>query len=243
VDSNHKAYAHESSFARIDAILALPSGNFEETNYLPDRDKLTFTNGYYSNCTAIFADIRDSSTLPETYKRPALAKIYRAYLSEVVAILNGDPNTREINIAGDAAWAVVNTPYKSDVDSVFSSAARIHSMIKVLNYKLTKAGFSRTIKVGIGASWGRALMIKAGYSGSGINDVVYMGDVVNEAAKLANKGSNGYGVHPIMVSSSFYGNLKEESQALLSYNYSTSCYSGNVVNAAMDAWHEANCPD
>jgi hypothetical protein len=31
-------------------------------------------------------------------------------------------------------------------------------------------------------------MIKACYSGSGINDVVYMGEVVNRAAKLASQG-------------------------------------------------------
>lgn len=51
--------------------------------------------------------------------------------------------------------------------------------MKVLNYKLKKAGYDTPIKAGTGASWGRALMIKAGLSGSGINDVVYMGDVVN----------------------------------------------------------------
>jgi hypothetical protein len=54
---------------------------------------------------------------------------------------------------------------------------------------------------------GRALMIKAGYSGSGIADIVYMGDVVNAAAKLAAQGANGIGVSPIMIGNSFAGNL------------------------------------
>jgi class 3 adenylate cyclase len=44
------------------------------------------------------------------------------------------------------------------------------------------------IRSGIGMSYGRALMIKAGFNGSGINDVVYMGDVVNRASKLAGLG-------------------------------------------------------
>lgn len=241
MDSNHKAYSHTASFARIDGILAQPRGNYEETNSLPDRDQLTFTNGYYSNCTAIFADIRDSSNLPNVYNRPALAKLYRAYLSEVVAILNSHPKSREINIAGDAAWAVINTPYKSDIDAAFSKTAMIVSLIKVLNYKLEKSGYKTPIKVGVGASWGRALMIKAGYSGSGINDVVYMGDVVNEAAKLANKGSNGPFAPPLMVSVDFQGNLNEDNKKLLSYDPSNGCYSGHVVNVGMDAWFEENC--
>jgi hypothetical protein len=49
-------------------------------------------------------------------------------------------------------------------------------------------------------------MIKAGYSGSGISDVVYMGDVVNSAAKLAAKGSSGFGVPPMMIDGIFPGN-------------------------------------
>lgn len=69
-----------------------------------------------ANCTAVFADIRDSSALPGIYGRPALAKIYRAYLSEVVAIFNGLESAREINIAGDAVWAVVNTPKKPHIE-------------------------------------------------------------------------------------------------------------------------------
>ena len=35
-------------------------------------------------------------------------------------------------------------------------------------------------------------MIKAGYSGSGINDIVYMGDVVNRAAHLAHKAGQDF---------------------------------------------------
>lgn len=241
MDSNYKAYDHEASFSRIDGILAVPQGNYEEVDQLPDRDKLTFTNGFYANCSAIFVDIRGSSQLPAKYKRPALAKLYRAYLSELVAIFNGSLKAREINIAGDAVWAVVNTPLKSDIDTVFYLAFTANSMIKVLNYKLKKAGYDTPIRVGIGASWGRALMIKAGYNGSGINDVVYMGDVVNEAAKLAAKGSDGLFTPPIMVSSNFRENLNDHNKGLLSYDSTRGCYSGTVVNVEMEKWYEENC--
>ena len=94
MDSNHKDYNHISSFARIDDILALSQSNYEEVKELPDRDRLTYTNGFYAYCSALFADIRDSSTLPDLYKRPALAKLYRAYISELVAIMNGNEQAR-----------------------------------------------------------------------------------------------------------------------------------------------------
>jgi hypothetical protein len=71
------------------------------------------------------------------------------------------------------------------------------------NYKLVKAGYSTPIKAGIGLAYGRALMIKAGYNGSGI------ADVVNAAAKLAAQGCNGYFVPPIMIDDQFASDLNE----------------------------------
>lgn len=241
MDSNYKAYDFSTSFGRLDGILNQSDLSYEEVNELPDRDKLTFTNGFYANCSALFVDIRESSDLPKKMKRPTLARLYRAYISELVAVMNGDPKCREVSIVGDAVWCVVNTPYTTDIDTVFSTAAKVHSLVRVLNCKLKKRGIE-AIRVGIGMDWGRALMIKAGYSGSGINDVVYMGDVVNSAAKLASKGDMSWLTYgPLMAGSNFYGNLNDQNKGLLSWNSTHSCYSGNVVNAAMDEWLDANC--
>lgn len=44
VDGNFKDYGFVSSSARIAEILDQPSGQFEETDALPDRDRLTYTN-------------------------------------------------------------------------------------------------------------------------------------------------------------------------------------------------------
>lgn len=135
MDSNPKTYDHVASAARIDAILAQPQGNYEEKDSLPDRTTLTYTNGFYAKCTALFVDLRDSSSLPSAYNRPALAKLYRAFISETVAILNSDTGAREINIVGDCVWAVYNTPYKTDIDDIFALASKTNSLLKILNYK------------------------------------------------------------------------------------------------------------
>ncbi len=240
MDSNHKPYDYEASFDRIRTILNQPDINYTEQDTLPDRDKLTFTNGFYANCSALFIDIRGSSKLPSKYRRPTLARLYRAYISEVVAILNSDAYCREVNIVGDGAWAVYNTPQKSDIDDIFSLAAKLVSMIKVLNCELGKRGID-PILVGIGLSYGRALMIKAGYAGSGLNDVVYMGDVVNAAAKLAAHGNETYSDKPIMVDDAFYQNLNDRNKALLSWSHLRSCWQGDAVNTVMEDWYQVNC--
>ncbi len=241
MDSNYRAYDYEASFARIDDILGQPQGNFEERKTLPDRDELTYTNGFYAYCSALFVDVRDSSTLPTLYRRPALAKLYRAFISETVAILNSHASAREINIVGDCVWGVFNTPTKPVIDALFSKACIVNSMLKVLDYKLLKANYATPIRLGIGLSYGRALMIKAGYSGSGLADVVYMGDVVNQASKLASKGGGAEVYDPIVLDATFQQNLNDHNQGLTTYDWSRQLYTARAVNIAIQEWYEANC--
>ncbi len=85
-------------------------------------------------------------------------------------------------------------------------------------------------------------MVKAGYSGSGLNDIIWMGDVVNSACHLANKAGRGYR-KTILISSKVYENVLENTQELLS-----SCiidgktyYEGNFIWQPMEDWYKENC--
>lgn len=180
MEATNIKYDFDSSLKRIDEILDAENKSFDEKDNIPSRETLTYTNGFYINCTAIFVDICDSSSLTNKHNRPTLAKIYRSYISEMVALLNGCDLTKEVNINGDCVWCVCDTPLKSDIDEIFSLAAKVCSLADILNYKLSKKGFE-TYEIGIGIDYGRALMIKSGYKGSQINDIVWMGDVVNQA--------------------------------------------------------------
>lgn len=234
--SNHIAYDYLKSFERIDIILDESDNSFEELKSIPSREKLTYNNGFYVNCSAIFVDIRKSSQLTDKHLRPKLAKLYRVFISEVVAVMNGNELCAEINIIGDCVSGIFDTPSKDDINSVFSIAARVTSLIKVMNCKFKKREIEQ-IEVGIGISYGRALMIKAGYNGSGINDVVWMGDVVNESSKLSNEAAN----NQIIVSKVFYDNLNEGNQSLLNSSLWNDYYSGYIINTRMDGWYEENC--
>lgn len=246
MDGNYKNYNHIDSFGRLDEILSPSNSSFDELDSLPSRDRLTFTNGFYGYCSAIFVDVRDSAKLPDTYQRRVLARIYRAFISETVAILNGDPSVREVNIVGDCVWAVYNTPSKTDIDDVFSIAARVNILENVLAFKMKKAGLSTPIRFGIGLSYGRALMTKAGHKGSTLNDVVYMGDVVNQAAHLADLGGNGAtawngGSPRIHMDGVFQQNLNDHTQGLTRRvsSWPSDVYSSDAVNTAMSDWLQA----
>ena len=179
--------------------------------------------------------------MTDVHKRPTLAKIYRCFISECTALMNSLLICKEINIHGDCVGGVFETTYESDIREVFGIAAKLNSMVQILNYKLQKKNYSE-ISVGIGMDYGRALMVKAGYSGSGLNDVIWMGDVVNSACHLANKaGRDGY--MPLIVSNCIYSNLDEDNQGLLSattIDWKT-YYEGDIINIGMDEWYTEHC--
>lgn len=238
MDGNYRPYDWTTSSARIKAILDQPGGVYEEVDGLPDRDKLTFANGFYGMCSAIFIDIRDSSGLTTKHNRPILAKIYRSFISEMVAVLNSSPYVREVNIVGDCVWASYKTTHVDNIDEVFAIAAQANTLLKLLNHHYEKAGITQ-LNVGVGVEYGRVLMIKAGYSGSTINDVVYMGDVVNKAAHLAHLAGRGWRSCPIFVGDVFYSNLNENNRNLLQSEWMSgigTMYQGNPIISPMDEW-------
>jgi len=240
--NNHILYSVKKSAERMDEILDASNSNFENKKSIPSRDSLTFTNGYYVDVATIFVDMVGSSDMTDEHRRPTLAKIYRSFISECVAIMNSRPECKEINIHGDCVWGVFDTPMRKDIDGVFHIAYSVNSLIRILNYKLRKKNYTE-ISIGIGIDYGRALMIKSGYSGSSINDVIWMGDVVNSASNLCSKaGRNGR--KPIIVSSVIYQNLNDHNQKLLTSYYDPSLgqvYVGDIINLTMEEWYEENC--
>lgn len=223
------------SIQRMDDILN--SQNIcEQKDSIPSRNTLTFTNGYYVNCSAIFVDICGSSDLTSDHTRPVLAKIYRCFISELVALFNGESRCREISINGDCVWSVFETPYKSDIDAMIDMAAKASSLINIINNKLQKKGY-QTIEVGIGIDYGRALMAKAGYKGSTINDVIWMGDVVNNACHLCGYGNQTFSDCRVMISEIIYNNCCDKYKNLFQWNYNRNCYHGDIEYS----WEQQAC--
>lgn len=236
MEVTHKEYSFLNSLERMDEILNADNKQFEEKDSIPARINLTYTNGYYVKCTALFVDICDSSSMTDEHKRPVLAKIYRSFISELVAFFNGYDICREVNINGDCVWAVFDTPLKSNIDTAFSAAYGANALVNILNYKLSKKDYL-TYKVGIGMDYGRALMIKAGHKGSTINDVIWMGDVVNQACHYAgyvnNPGTWGYN---IFLTDVIYENLNDDNKKLCTRCPNYLCYQSSAVMTYMDKW-------
>ena len=238
--SDHVEYNLKDSVKRIKQIITLADNNYEELERIPHRNDLTYMNGFYVKCSALFIDIREPLELTDLYKSKDLAKLYRAYISEVTAVINGNPKCSEINVVGDFISGFFDTPFQEDVDEVFTTAAKISSIVDIINYQFKKNGMNE-IKIGIGISYGKALLVKTGYKGSGVSEVIWVGEVVKEASKLASYGNKESVDKEIMVSEIFYYNLSLDNQKLLVLNADRNCYNGDIVNSYMNNWYKQNC--
>ena len=135
METKYKNFDYKDSFQRIDDILDGSDKSFEELKAIPSRNNLTYSNGFYVTSSAIFVTLRDSAALHQI-SLPVLAKIYRCFISETVAILNSNDKCVDIRITGDCVSGIYDTPHKTDIDTMFSDAARINSLIKTLSFKL-----------------------------------------------------------------------------------------------------------
>lgn len=232
--ATNTAYKLKDSLSRIDEILNAPNTDFVDKNCIPTSG-LTYKNGFYVYCTAVFVDICGSSDMTDEHRRPVLAKIYRSFISEMVAMFNGFDECREISINGDCVWAVIDTTNKADVDTAFDAACKANSLIGILNHKLKQKGYT-SFDANIGMDYGRALMVQAGYKGSGINDIIWMGDVVNSACHLCNEDRELFGER-ILLGNEVYQRLSPEYQKFCkSYDKSEGIFMTNAYSIELNNW-------
>lgn len=171
-----------------------------KSDSIPSDDNFTFDNSYYGWVTAIFVDIRNSSELFSKEDSVMVSKIIRSFTSEIIEILRGENNLREIGIRGDCVYAVYTSPKEQNEYDLYVKCCYLNTFMKMLNKLLSQKGFSN-IEAGIGLATAQELVIKAGRYGSGINNKVWIGDAVTTASNLSSLG-NKNGIGPIVVSES-----------------------------------------
>lgn len=217
-----------------------------EQGKLPHDDSFTFSNGYYSWVTAIFVDIRDSSSLFADEDKEKVSKIIRSFTSEVIEILRDDDSLREIGIRGDCVYAIYTTPNKNDEYEQACKTFWINTYMKMLNKLLSDRSLP-TIKVGIGMSTAQELVVKAGRKDVGINNKVWIGEAVTKAAHYSSKGNkngNSAQIYSEKSYNSFIEKLEEsvpekKPREWFKYLYDKDIgwyYTANVIMVDFDNW-------
>lgn len=213
-----------------------------EQNEVPTDSVFTFSNGYYSWVSAIFVDIRDSSTLFANEDKERVSKIIRCFTSEIIEILRNDENLREIGIRGDCVYGIYTTPSKSDIMELADKTFYINTYIKMLN-KLLQEHSLPIIKVGIGMSTAQELVIKAGRKDVGVNNKVWIGKAVSRASNFSSLGNKKDNL-TLVYSQCSYTNFIDELQSRNSeakkwFKYHSDeggYYTADIIKTEFDKW-------
>ena len=155
-----------------------------EQDLIPNESQFTFENAYYGWVTAIFVDIRNSTKLFSEGDKEKVSKIIRSFTSEIIEILRKDENLREIGIRGDCVYAIYTTPSQNHEYSCLDKTSMINTYMQMLNKLLATKNYPQ-IDVGIGMATDKELVVKAGRKGTGINNLVWIGNAVTKASNLS----------------------------------------------------------
>lgn len=240
-------YDYKKSKESIEAILKSPTKIIQKSTIPSSDSEFTYENGIKTWVGALFVDIVDSSKLFNSANEDT-ARIIRSFCSEIISILKDDPNYREIGIRGDCVYCIYSAPYQKDLVEIFRHAYCINTFIRMLNKLLKKNGY-QTIQAGLGLGCGEDLIVKAGQNGSGINDKIWIGKAVVDAAHLSGI-ANRNGISSIAMSPLFYDNiidlLIEENNEYKSwieshatgYSWNIDYYHCGIIETYFDKWIE-----
>lgn len=219
----------------------------EDKNAVPVYDgALTYSNGIKAWVSALFLDMRKSS---EYFKKDSemVSRVMRSYIQELVSLLKEyDKNhelIRDIGIRGDCVFAIYTTPKKKDIDYVYEVALHIYSFNKMFQKILQKKRLP-TFDIGIGLGTHKDVVIKTGKPYSDVNEMVWVGKAVVDAAHLSSYGNNeDLGYETIVMDKCFFENLSDDNKKYLSkaLDYTgDEIYHGNVWFIDENEWIERN---
>lgn len=198
---------YEESKKRVEEILNSKT-KIEEVNSISnDEDGFTYENGVRTWVGAMFIDIRNSTDYFKNNDQEIVARIMRAFTSEIIGILSKNSNYVQIGIRGDCVYAIYSTPKQIDLINIMSDACYVNTFQKLFQKILKKKKWP-TFKIGIGLGASKDLIIKAGKKGTGIRDNIWIGNAVIDASKLSNEG-NTNDIAPIAMDYCFYNNIKD----------------------------------
>ena len=149
---------------------------------IPDRTNVTFGDkACIINAYVLYCDMRNSTGLLNKYSPEDIAKILKPFhliSSKIVKFHIGE--LRSIN--GDSLLAFFNTE-----NALCDNAVEAAFAIKYYVGLLLGKKYGCELDYGIGIDRGRIFIAKVGSPGEFNNDLIWIGEAVNQAAKFGNK--------------------------------------------------------
>lgn len=174
---------------------------------IPESDSLfTYENGVKAWVGSIFVDMVDSTSFftKNNLKDNTIARIMRAFIEQLVNIMNDNGNCYDIGIRGDCVFGIFQANTRDKIVEMFRTAYCINTFAKMFNKMLEKMNLPK-IKSGIGIGSSQEIIVKVGKKRV-VNDKIWIGDAVVNASNLSKIANRSF-YDPICMDSVTYNNI------------------------------------
>jgi adenylate cyclase len=174
---------------------------------VPETEDINLTSGaVILDATYLYADMADSTSLAQNYKKHVVAKIIRCYLSAATTIIK-DRGGAIRSFDGDRVMGIFYGDSKNS-DAAKAALNISWAVENVIRPKIKTKwdDLDWTLTHGVGIDTGEAWIVRGGVWGT--NDLVSIGRAPNIAAKLSElRGSS-----QVMITSDVYNKLNNDSK-------------------------------
>lgn len=164
-----------------------------------NQDNLSLLKGNLSKCSILFSDIRNFTTLTETFGAIQIVELLNKYFEAMICSVHKYNGILDKYI-GDAIMTVFGVPYAnlSDAKNAVSCALDMFTMLSKLNASTIEAP---KLNIGVGISTGKVV---SGNIGSEKRfEYTVIGDSVNLAARLES-ATKTYGVQLLICENTYH---------------------------------------
>lgn len=233
----HETFDFDATLKQLDKVLASDGDSVKKYSHVPTLEEIGDLDYFIANCTVVYAKVRIKTTLSSALEGKAITFRQRECFHRIVtSLLQEHPNSVDFIMHDDEIACIVNTPFQTDIYSLFEQMAKVNSMLSILSKKSQQLGMG-TLGWGIGAHYGETYVSVQRYH-DGSPSFNWSGYTYNYARFLCDKAIENSN-RAIMTSDVFYRNLKDEYKEMMREEEGN-LYSANVINRPMSDWQTQN---
>lgn len=243
----HTPYSAPLASERIDRILN--EGKVPETPSfsIPKKSDIILSpmSSIVLSCLTVTFNIRSDSSDGEEPTKGTVAKIL---FSEIGRVMYDNSDCYDIGAFGNIIWGIFNAPLQNNLNTLLETAAKVESVVDLINSKLTDKHCR--IVAGIGIDYGSSVYITDEISVvKDQRNEAWMGDVIENSSRVSLTmtfnnsimvSNNNNEKRPIGITESVYKNLKQDYQAYFVKDDIYNCYRAGLINVSINDWIKDN---
>lgn len=232
-----KIYNIDESIARINRILNVDNNIIKQDGYY-DMTQLAYHQTVI--CNAICLSVYMYLNIYDINNDENLNRQYKCMLSEFGAIINECSNVIEICVLkSNIITCLINTPNNQNYNSVIDTAAKITSLMSILNKKFVSMGL-KTIEIGVGVNFDSVKITRESFSNTIDDTFLWSGPLVENSIKLSQMASTGLLSNSLMINKNVYDNLSENYRQFFTYDTVNDCFAASLINKQLNQWSKEN---